>query len=76
MVLYGSCLEGVTPGIAPKSRCQSQAHRAGCVHYVMSVWPTRTIVKIKFAFLRMVGIGGREENRPRTLFFLGNAMTI
>ena len=35
-----------------------------------------TTIKIKFALFRGVGRGGREENCPKMLFFLGNAMTI
>ena len=36
-----------------------------------------TTLKIKFALLRVVGLGGREENRPKTLlFFVGDATTI
>ena len=35
-----------------------------------------TTIKIKFALLRGVGLGGGEENRPKTLFFVGNATTI
>ena len=37
-----------------------------------------TTIKIKFALLRGVGLVGREENRPKTLFFffMGNARTI
>ena len=38
-----------------------------------------TTIKIKFALLRGVGLGGREQNRPKTLFFfffVGNATTI
>ena len=31
-----------------------------------------TTMKIKFAFLKGVGRGGREENCPKTLFFLGS----
>ena len=34
-------------------------------------------IEIKFAFLRRGGCwGGREENHPKTLFFVGDAMTI
>ena len=32
-----------------------------------------TTIKIKFALLRAVGCGGREENCPKSLFSLGNA---
>ena len=35
-----------------------------------------TTIKIKFALLRGVGVGAREENRPKTLDFVGNATTI
>ena len=35
-----------------------------------------TTIKIKFSPFRGVGRGGREENCPKTLFLLGNAMTI
>ena len=35
-----------------------------------------TTIKIKFALLRGVGLGGREENRTKMLFFVGNATTI
>ena len=34
-----------------------------------------TTIKIKFALFGGVGRGGREVNCPKTLFFLGNAMT-
>ena len=37
---------------------------------------SETTIKIKFAILRGVGLRGREENRPKTLFFTGNATTI
>ena len=33
-------------------------------------------IKIKFSLLRGGGLGGREENRPKTLVFVGNAATI
>ena len=34
-------------------------------------------IKREFAPLRGVGLGGREENRPKTLFsFVGNATTV
>ena len=32
-----------------------------------------TTIKMKFALLRGVGTGGTGENRPKTLFFVGNA---
>ena len=35
-----------------------------------------TTIKIKFALFRGVGLGGRKENRPKTLFLVGNATTI
>ena len=35
-----------------------------------------TTIKIKFALLRGGGVGGRKENRPETLFLVGNATTI
>ena len=33
-------------------------------------------IKIKFSLLRGGRPGGTEENRPKTLFFVGNATTI
>ena len=41
-----------------------------------SIRDSETTIKIKFAPLRGVGPGGREENRPKTLFLVGNATTI
>ena len=35
-----------------------------------------TTIEIKFALLRGVGLGGREENRPKTLIFVGSATAI
>ena len=35
-----------------------------------------TTIKIKFSLFRGGGLGGREENRPKTLLFVGNATTI
>ena len=37
---------------------------------------SETTIKIKISLLRGGGLGGREENRPETLFFMGNATTI
>ena len=34
-----------------------------------------TTLKVKFALLRGVGLGDREENRSKTLFFVGKATT-
>ena len=35
-----------------------------------------TTIKIKFALFEGVGLGDREGNRPKTLFFVGNATII
>ena len=35
-----------------------------------------TTIKIKFSLLIGGGLGGREENLPKTLVFVGNATTI
>ena len=42
----------------------------------MTLRDGETTIKIKFALLRGVGLGDREENRPKTLYFVGNATTI
>ena len=34
-----------------------------------------TTIKIKFALLRKLGLGGREENRPKMLLFVWNVTT-
>ena len=47
-----------------------------------AVWPAmlrdgETTIKIKFSLLGGGGgLGGREENRPKTLVLVGNATTI
>ena len=49
---------------------------------VYKIWPRikvrdgETTIKIKFSLLRGGGLGGREENRPKTLVLVGNATTI
>ena len=35
-----------------------------------------TTIKIKFSLFEGRGLGGREENRPKMLVFVGNATTI
>ena len=44
-----------------------------CAHFFRD---GETTIKIKFSLLRGGGLGGREENCPKTLFFMGNATTI
>ena len=42
----------------------------------MKIRDGETTIKIKFSLLRGGDLGGREEIRPKTLFFVGNATTI
>ena len=44
-------------------------------HYTPNLRGGETTIKIEFSLLRGVGLGGREENRPNTLFFVGSATT-